>query len=99
LTFRKKLSKNKLKIFDELKSATENNVFHSLQANYSTSIFKMIVNHFCIGFKPLESEDLSYFYSYFHKNQEQNPCFQVILGLGIRGFGIRGIFLERNPRE
>jgi hypothetical protein len=54
---------------------------------------------FFIGLKPLESEDLSYFYSYFHKNQERNPCFQVILGLGIRGFGIRGIFLERNPRE
>jgi len=33
------------------------------------------------------------------KNQERNPCFWVIVGLGIRGFGIRGILLERNPRE
>ena len=30
---------------------------------------------------------------------ERNPCFQVIVGLSIRGFAIRGIFLERNPRE
>ena len=35
----------------------------------------------------------------FKNNQERNPYFQVIIWLSIRGFAIRGILLERNPRE
>ncbi len=37
--------------------------------------------------------------NFFSKMKVRNPCFKVIAGLGIRGFDISGIFVERNSRE
>ncbi len=40
-----------------------------------------------------------YLLTFFYKNKEPNPYFEAPIGLGIRGFGIRGILLERHPLE